>query len=80
MKYEGIRGFYRGFGITLTREVRLSCVILDLILRNVLNRYPSLLSSSPYTSFSNPFFPGTTWAVNGLPLTKQLCADLLLVA
>lgn len=29
MKYEGIRGFYRGFGITLTREVRLSCVILD---------------------------------------------------
>lgn len=23
MKYEGIRGFYRGFGITLTREVSL---------------------------------------------------------
>lgn len=33
MKYEGIRGFYRGFGITLTREVSL---FLPPYLRSIL--------------------------------------------
>lgn len=35
MKHEGIRGFYRGFGITLTREVSLFLLpFLRSILRN----------------------------------------------
>lgn len=33
MKHEGIRGFYRGFGITLTREVSL---FLPPFLRSIL--------------------------------------------
>lgn len=30
MRYEGIRGFYRGFGITIAREVRHTQETMDL--------------------------------------------------
>ena len=52
LKYEGFRGFYRGFGITLAREVSLDRARMDLS-HLTQEPLPKLRSPSlPYNSLS----------------------------